>query len=787
MKRSVLAVLAVLSVLGLASCNGTSTSDSVSSGSVSSVSASSSVASTVTGSIKAIGETSFDLKVGASQKVTYKVTGSNKEVTLTSSNITVVTVDEFDNVTAVGPGTATVTVAMKADASKKVVFTFNVSKSFWRQDKGYFGGTVNFDKEDEGIVTATDGQEQVLADINSTRWYFATTIKNVSNPSDVWGQWGVGSFLVDDQHAIGNNMFWYGLSEDGSEVNKKFSNFYGGWRWDVNDPNGGGQLNVIPGTTREQFSVSTSDEAKFVFIRDNVKNYVYFDAPGDQPDVKFEIDVPYFKDQATYPGVFGQNQNLEISNWEGSADDSVVDSKLKELFGTVESIEIDKSKTIFTSGETYQLKAKINPTYVYDQSVIWSLDGNAEGITLTEDGKLTIEKGKAVKFKVKATSKLDSTKSATAEFESSNTVEVTGAIDPNTVASSNPDDIEIAADQNSMVIKGGAPKVAFNAKGTEWNVEFKATGLTDSSIIGIGSASDSSFANGMELKLNGASRTFTYTGHSDEKTMWFTPSDSMPSEMTIGLARKGNNYYLSLDGRLIDRFTSKLVEGESLPYFISSGNTNLKIDNVKVEKSVSTLLENNDYQIGGTLTENDDGSYTTPAYPAHWGPDYDFEAGIRNLDYVQGAFEMKATISGIKLAGDNLDAKVLMYLNGDNLEYTGKKTASVQLIIKGTLAKPEYKLCANLDDGHWDEVEGVFGNIDFTKAFTITVTKATDSKVTVKLEQDGVEAVTITSAEAPYLDGSYANWKEDFNFLPGITPFNCGMTIKDFTVTSLSK
>lgn len=115
-------------------------------------------------------EKNQELKVGEGINIVYSTYNTDKGVTFTSSNEEVVTVNEFGEVSAVGVGEATITIALIEDSSISDTINFVVTKNFFKDENGFKNGVVDLSNQEEnGAIYVNDGQAQVLADFPSTK------------------------------------------------------------------------------------------------------------------------------------------------------------------------------------------------------------------------------------------------------------------------------------------------------------------------------------------------------------------------------------------------------------------------------------------------------------------------------------------------------------------------------------------------------------------------------------------------------------------------------------------
>ena len=90
-----------------------------------------------------------------------------------------------------------------------------------------------------------------------------------------------------------------------------------------------------------------------------------------------------------YPGVYSQRQRLYISEFEATSNLEEVVAKLNN-FQKAESVVINGVSSGLEQGETYNLVATVLPETTFDKGVKFTLKEAVEGVSITENGALTI-------------------------------------------------------------------------------------------------------------------------------------------------------------------------------------------------------------------------------------------------------------------------------------------------------------------------------------------------------------------------------------------------------------
>ena len=711
------------------------------------------------------------LKVGEGMTIVYSVVNSNSKVIFKSENENIVTCNEYGEVKAINTGKTVVTLSLEENPSIKKTINFDITRNFFKTENGFVNGTVDLSKqEDSSVAYIKDGQAQVLADLPGTEWYFKTHIDRTGFTESIGG-WGVGSFLVNDTNRIGDVMFWYCLRRTNDDNHAKL--YYGGWRYDLSVSNSKEEL-----VSNEVIDISKGVD--FTIYRKGIKHYLILEyKEGEETKtIKHTYDVPLFLDQNTYPGVFGQNQKLTISNFEGSNESNVVDEKL-ESFQLAESISINVIDNRFVKGRTYKLTSTILPSYTINKEVEYSLSENYEGITLTSNGVLTINKDTKVnEITVKAISKSNKNTSGLKTFSLINEdISKDELVNTNlTIGNPTISDGVIKTSNNDSYIP-------FNKASKSWYVETDIT-LNDASVnkeFGILSSSEG-YSEYVKYSYKGSfsknSNLYINELNGDETMIRAGANGSLISLTNkIGLLRKDNVYYLFSNNKMIKKFESNLND-VSYPVFYSQAKATFSnYSYTSEENKINEILDNNDFFTGSYVNKVDN-KYTLQSMDLgsqadiNWPPVNDYLNGIKYKEAINQNFEISFTLSDIKplvLGNGDIDAKVLVYLKSERV------TSSLQFVIKNYDGVRKVKFTANLNDATWTEYELPSGYDLLNNQTDIKIVR-TDTEVQLYLNNNRV-----FEGEKFMKNSNY--WGKKTIATPGIGTFKCGATITNPKVT----
>lgn len=714
--------------------------------------------------------TNQKLKVGEEMTIVYLLKDSKKEVGFRSENESVATVDDFGGVTGVGEGETDIIVYVIGDESDSVKVHFTVKKSFFVYSKGLYNGQVDFSSEDEGLVKAKGDQVQMLVNEKGQQWYFKAHIKRTGSANgDTGGRWGVGSFLVDKDHPIGNNMFWFGFRRPGGGADMDVTPYYGGWRY---------AKNLLQNETDidSSFTYDATNGVDVEIIRSGKMHYFTWTTEvAGHEKVKMGYSVPFFEDQDTYPGVYSQNQLLDVTDFSSSSDPSFINEKLDE-FQKAESLDINCIDNRLINGKTYQLSSTVLPEVTPNKSVSYSLTKEVSGVSLTEDGSLTIEKGFTGEFRVTAFAKNNPLAKQTKKFQ---------AIDEPAKGDDYINEGMVKLDRGSKAsgrsieVASGNNYVPLNAKGSSWVASIQVSGLDGQKegILGILSAQDGYmdyFQNAFSYDLSSNARNLLSKRLGEESySMAYARAASALAgktyEMTV--IKQGDKQYVAVDGKLLGVYDAPL--GETTPVVFANGvPAKITVANLKVgEEEASSALKAHRFFTGGNVEKSGD-VYDLAAMDfsrsdMNWPPVNGFANGVKVKEVMEGDFDVSFRLSNLSPleSGGKLDGKVLVYLDSSN------PTCSLQLVIKGTKDNPTYALCPNYDDATWQEYSLSGYGIDFSKEVEVKIEKREEG---CKVYFNGVSVLEGSPALA-----NNGDWDVNRPMIPGIGTFRCGARLSN--------
>lgn len=745
MKKIALAALACLS-LGLVACNEGNASTNTSETQSQSIS---------------ILTRDTEISIGQTITLTYRADG---EVGFSSSDESIATVDDYGQVKGIGEGTVVITAYLVDNPDVKAEITFTVYKPFFLYENGYYNGNFDLTDEREGTVYATGNQVQLLVNELGEEWYFSCHIERTGYVNnDPLGRFGVGSFLVDTLHPIGNNMFWFGFRPTGDGSSGLYTPYYGGWRYE-------------PGMTSAEYGIDTNgfDPSlgfDVTIMRSGLDHYFYF----EQGEVKFGYSVAFFDGEETYPGIYSQNQELTITDFEASSDHDVVIDKLNE-FQTAESVSINGLDNRLEPG-IYDLTATVLPEVTPIKDVAYSLYEPHDGVTCSEDGRLVISDGASGTFRVVATSINNPNAKQTKKFQIIDSLEPSGRYEEELAIG---DGAKLEGD--NVVFDGTTAYMPVNALPDE-NVGYTVdlTAASGKGRYGVMLAEKGYFQYDYAEIVVGEdeSRILRYGNydHSYEAEYALPNSAAFDKATELGLYKLGGTVYVTLDGRLFKSFAS--CTDKAFPVVYSDG---VKVSDSGHGLSTGELTSEaldlyGDFFVGGYVGVND-GSYSLsavdiPGGNMNWPPDNDYLNGLKYKEALKGELDIRFTISDLTpmLSGDSYDSKVLVYLQSES------PTCSLQLVIKGGKDNPTYALCPNFDDATWVEYPLEEYGIDFSKAVEVRIVKKVEG---LEVYLNGTRVLEDCDG---LLNDDY-DWSNDTLSTPGIGTFRCGATLSGVEIAA---
>lgn len=719
-----------------------------------------------TPSLRLRSETQQRLNVGESMTLVFSVSGSEQGVTFTSSDTSVVTVDDYGTVTAVGAGQATVTLALQEDADVTAAVDFTVYKTFFMQDSAHRVGTVDFSGEEDGTVYLKEGQAQALVNSPGQSWYFKCHLQNTGyTASDRLGGWGVGSYLVNSSTSVGDVMFWYGLRY---ESDTTYTPYYGGWRY---------QTGVTNKETGFGSAMDLKDGIDVTMIRSGVRHYVTMEGGGQT--LKFAFDVPLFEGLDTYPAVYGQNQKVTVTNFSASNDAAEV-AEILGAFQYAESVTINAIDDRLIQNATYRLTATVLPEITTDKTVTFELTEPMDGVTLTADGTLTVGNVTG-SVTVKATSQSRPSVTAQQTYRIiARPASDSALVDTGMMIAGTPGSVSIDETDGTVIkLSGGTNYIPLFARGEKWSVSFTEKHTVENNTkVGIMSATAgyTHYVNLGLLYTMGSARLAEYGEQSAAQEPYPYAPRSSENRNTVTMIKDGATYYFMVNGKLNKRFTAGF-DGATIPVLYGDGAT-AEISNIEVltdSAAIDALLAQEKFYVGGYVQRTGE-SYqlakvSLTGYDMDWPPVNDYMNGLKFRKALTGAYTISFTMSNITPYEDNgkVDSKILVYLRNE------PTTSSLQFVIKKNAAgKLVYTFCPNFDDATWKEYP-LPDTVDFTKAVTVKIVKTMER---VELYLNGVRV--FENEEFLFNSGE---WGSSTVCTPGIGSFRCGVTVTDPVVT----
>lgn len=717
------------------------------------------------GLIRLRSEQQQKMNVGETYKLVFDAKYDDKnvkdEVTFKSSDDNVVKVDNYGNMEAVGAGEAVVTLALKQDQSITANVYCSVTKTFFMVKPGYSNGDVDPTTADtEGWVHIKAGtQTQLLVNECSESWYFKTKIEHTGDTgADSNGRWGVGSFLVDKTHPIGDVMAWFGFQPT-SHTEKKYTPYVGGWK-----VQSGGMDKEIPITAQP---LENADLATLEIIRFDTEHY--FTVTVGNQVAKYVYSCPSLAGTPTYPGVYSQRQRLYVSEFEATSNVDEVIAKLNN-FQKAESVVIEGAATELEQGRVYSLVATVLPETTFDKSVSFSLKEAVEGVSITSGGVLTIGAQATGSFTVVATAasseaSVERTYSIKAQAQSSHELIDTN----NTVGAA--DKYTLNADGVTYLANSGRVYLPLNAKGDKWAVSFN-TSLSAGAFGLLGATNG--ICDYVAMTIHGS--TAQYGSMTAEKTEIAVNTTAANS---VTFIRDGGFWYIAVNGRLVDRFYNA-INGDITPVLYTDGaeGTINSLALVTDSAAVDEVIAGYPHTVGAYVTDNGEGSYTIAQKSfgtdndVDWPPVNNYENGLKFAQTLTGDFTIEFTMSDFRpmTVNGEIDAKVLVYLRSES------KTASLQFCFKKGKADDAVRItfCPNLNDATWNEYSHDCLN-SFNEPVAVKVVKTAD-KAELFINGERVFAENVGLNNNGY-------WTESTPFTPGIGSYRCGVTLSNVSLT----
>lgn len=704
----------------------------------------------------------LELNVGDMYKIAYRVSGTTKGVKFTSSDEDVLSVDAFGNLNPKAKGEAVVTIALVENPTIKSSITVTVTKTFFNNKQGYKNGGIDTTYESDGFVRITGGQTQLLANDAGENWYFKVNLDHTTRytSDDAQGRFGVGSFYVTDSVPIGEVMAWFGFKPDFIS-RRTFIPYVGGWRVQTNGQDD--EISMLD--DGEILDCSGERGATFELIRYGTMHYIKITAKNKV--AKYAYDCPSLAGKPTYPGIYSQNQIIDVWDFEMTTDSAEILEKLNN-FQVAESIEINGIGDKLFAGETYRLSSTVLPLTTFDKSVTYTVSPAVDGVTL-KDNVLTIGENVTGNVTIVATANSNTEVVASKTFTVSKKAQSSSTIlDTDALVG---DKATLGEDSISV---NGTTYVPLLNSGNAWGVSFSLSAGSTSGKVGLLAATKGYFDyTDFSLSLEGNKRTLSYgTLGSAYKTFAYLNDGASLSGVDVEILKHTNVYYISINGTLVKKLTIAENSEEYMPVLYSDGAaaefTEIKMYTLD---EINTKTDSYSFATGAFVTRTE-GKYILAskdfgsATNINWPPVNDYENGLKSTKTFTGDFEIEFTVSDIKpmLKNGEYDSKLLVYVRSEST------TASIQFVIKGTPANPTVAFCPNLNDATWNEYPVTNVNL-LDGSHTIKVIKRADY---VELHIDGQRVFEGN----PGLSNS-GYWANGTVFTPGISTFLCGATVSD--------
>lgn len=268
-----------------------------------------------------------------------------KKVTVTSSDPNVVSINaKFTIMTAVGLGTATITVVSDVDNTKSCTFTVTVSDCFFDRKLTSFDSSWDIehemDEENPYIKINTDaGMGIYIRNSDSLKWYVETeiTIHSVKKGED-FPKFGIVASTTTNHKEFTDNKFYYYLDCSISKENEwtdfgvcEVSNL-ANWAWNEGITNSVARCNYT--VFQSENNIGYNTKFKMGMVRDGFNCHLYFNGTY-QTSIKVlgSIFGNYSEETKDYTdavncmaGFFSFNSTVTFSNYKFNNDSTSVDA-----------------------------------------------------------------------------------------------------------------------------------------------------------------------------------------------------------------------------------------------------------------------------------------------------------------------------------------------------------------------------------------------------------------------------------------------------------------------------
>lgn len=283
-------------------------------------------------------------------------TVNDKKVSLTVQGDAITVNSLKKQVTAVKAGSATLTATLEDDETVTASVTYTVKGVFFSRDAELKRGTIDFSREENGVVDILGGQATVLCKTDDTKFVFKTTLEIKDNVLTSQS-FGVGAFRDN-----GDNALWFGAKGTGTDgvYSVYIRNFLDGWGSPKYDAPVANYSNYRFGTTIE-----------FAIVRDG-DDYWY--SIGGLSGT-FRDEHGLFTDEPMFPGIYSQEKTVTVTNFTVSYEQSDVDAA-KALYGAaVSKLSInEKNVNLLEKGARYTYTASVYSAAALTEPVVWEID-----------------------------------------------------------------------------------------------------------------------------------------------------------------------------------------------------------------------------------------------------------------------------------------------------------------------------------------------------------------------------------------------------------------------------
>lgn len=278
------------------------------------------------------------------------LTAKQKKVTITSSDETILKISSnFKTMTAVGIGSAVVTVVSQADETKSCTFTVNVTEAFFDREVSSMSSTWDIahemDAENPYIKVDTDlGAGIYIRNSDGLKWFVETdiTVHSISG-GELWPKFGIVANTTVNTTEVNNNKLYYFLDAP-MNIEGEWKNFGVcevangvNWAWNAGVGNNEARHNDAVYTHSE--SITYEKTFRMGMIRDGFNCHLYVNGSyiksvevlGTLFGNYDEATQGYTAAVNTMAGFFSFNSTVTFSNYNFVNDAAVVDGMISAI------------------------------------------------------------------------------------------------------------------------------------------------------------------------------------------------------------------------------------------------------------------------------------------------------------------------------------------------------------------------------------------------------------------------------------------------------------------------